>query len=36
MSLNGESIKTDTNIGNGNNYIEIDGGVGAVRIKTNE
>lgn len=36
MSLNGESIKTDTNIGNGNSYIEIDGGVGAVRIKTNE
>lgn len=36
MNLNGESIKKDTNIGNGDNYIEIDGGVGAVRIKTEE
>lgn len=36
MKLNGESIKKDTQIGNGENYIEVDGGVGAARIKTEE
>lgn len=36
MSLNGQIVKKNTNIGNGENKIEINGGVGAVRIKTEE
>lgn len=34
IKFNGKNLKDDTIIGNGNNYLTIDGGVGAIKIFT--
>ena len=36
VTVNGESYSSETNIGDGDNYIDIEGGVGAIKINFSE